>query len=129
MSTGDPAIFDFTWVRGTTRPFIMKFQRSGIPLDFDDVRLSVYKDSGKNLAFRASIVGTPLSMTVTDPVTGEVTFTPSAAQTRSLTKTELGEVGKNRYEVELRNGTDEEVYLIGTVAGIGGLNDDEGDPS
>jgi hypothetical protein len=101
----------------------MRFKANGVALEFDDARISVFKDNGKTLAFRASVqAGT---IVISDPANGEITFRPTAAQTRGLTESKPDAVGKNKYEVELRNGTDEEVYVYGTIAAIGGLNDDE----
>lgn len=121
-----PKTFNFDWVRGTTSPFQVKISANGTPLPFDDVRLSVY--AGTNFAFRLSTLDTP-DQALVDDDTKQISFVPTAAQTRSLIKTNVGADGKNSYEVELRNGDSEEVYLLGTIAGIGGLNDDEGDVS
>jgi hypothetical protein len=90
------------------------------------VRLSVFK--GKVLAFRLSLVDNPGANPgqVLETSPGVVQFYPTAAQTRSMIETPNdGTVGKNKYEVELRNGTDEQIYLLGTIAAIGGINDDE----
>lgn len=121
-----PKVFNFEWVRGTTSPFQVKIQANGEPLPFDDARLSVY--AGTNLAFRLSTLDTP-SQALVDSDTKQISFVPLASQTRSLIRTNLGADGKNSYEIELRNGTSEEVYLLGTISGIGGLNDDEDDVS
>lgn len=121
-------VFDFLWVRGTTAPLMVSFKIDDVALPFDDVRLSVYKNKGKTLAFRLTLahdagVG-PGKVQIVSP--GVVKFTPTAAQTRGLDETPNdGSPGKNRYEVELRNATDEEVYLVGTIAAVGGINDDE----
>lgn len=96
------------------------------PLPFDDMRLSVF--AGSTLAFRLSTLDTPTQALVDDD-TKQVSFVPTAEQTRSLSRTNRGQPGKNSYEVELRLGTSEEVYLLGTIAGIGGINDDEVEPS
>lgn len=119
----EPGVKDFTWVRGTTTPLVMRFSANGVPIEFDDCRISVFKDKGRNLAFRVSIADG--SVVKSDPATGEITFRPTAEQTRSLTQSKPGDEGKNSYEVELRNGGDEEVYVYGTISAIGGLNDDE----
>jgi hypothetical protein len=121
-------VYDFLWVRGTTAPLIVSFKIDDVPLPFDDVRLSVYKNKGKTLAFRMSLAndaGTgPGKVSIDSP--GVIRFTPTAAQTRGLDETPNdGTEGKNRYEVELRNGPDEEVYLLGKIAAVGGINDDE----
>lgn len=127
-------IFNMEWVRGSTPPNLFRFQRrtslpgvepiTRVPLVFDDARVSVY--AGKKFLFRLSVVENTVH--ITDPDTGEIRFTPTADQTRMLVRTEPGEPGKNRYEIELRNGTDEQVYVMGTIAGVGGDNDDEGTP-
>lgn len=120
--------YNFLWVRGTTAPLIVSFKIDDVPLPFDDVRLSVYKGKGKTLAFRLSLVDDggvgPGTVQIDSP--GVIRFTPTAAQTRGLDETANdGSEGKNRYEVELRNGLDEEVYLMGVIAAVGGINDDE----
>jgi hypothetical protein len=116
-------IKDFEWVRGTTKPdLIFTFTRYGSPLAFDDARLSVYKDQGKTLAFRATVTGGQIVM---DAELGKITFTPTAAQTRSLTQTKADGLPRNKYEVELRINGSEEVYVMGNITATGGLNDDE----
>lgn len=117
-----PDIYDFTWVRGTNVPLIVRFKQGDNPVPFDDARLRVY--NGSNFLFMLSI--TEGGAEVTDPAAGEVTFTPDVEDTRSLAQSKVGAVGKNQYEIELRNGPSEVVYVMGTIAGIGGLNDDEG---
>jgi hypothetical protein len=91
-------------------------------MEFDDVRLSVYKDNGRTLAFRVSTLeGT---MILTDPAISQITFTPTPEQTRSLTESRIGGDPKNRYELEVRHNGSEQVYLLGRITAIGGLNDD-----
>lgn len=119
----EPAVNDFLWVRGTTTPLVIRFKKNGVAIEFDDARISVFKNKGKELAFRVSIEDG--RVVKTDPSEGEITFQPTAAETRGLTQSKDEEDGKNRYEVELRNGGSEEVYLYGTIKAIGGLNDDE----
>jgi hypothetical protein len=128
----DLGVFDFTWVRGTTAPFIVAMKINDVPIPYDDIRLSVF--NGNTLAFRITLEAneatgaqTPGTVKITNP--GEFTFMPTAEQTRLLTKVAQGAPGKSSYEVEIRNGQDEEVYLLGTIAGIGGLNDDEDEAS
>jgi hypothetical protein len=116
-----PKTYDFTWVRGTNVPVRFTLSRNGVPISFDDARLTVSK--GKDLLFRLSVVDG--GGEVTNPATGEVTFTPTTEQTRLLVETSLGKPGKNNYELEYRDGTSEQVYLIGTITGLGGRNDDE----
>lgn len=120
----DLGTYDFEWVRGTTEPLVVSLKINDVPIAADDVRLSVYK--GKNLAFRLTLAddaGTGPGKVSVD--TGVYTFQPTEAQTRSLNETARGDAGKNSYELAVRNGADERVYLLGTIAGIGGLNDDE----
>lgn len=127
-------ICDFTWIRGTTTPLIMTYTQNSVPLPFDDARLSVYDKTGL-LIFRLSLgdnPGTGPGTVTKDIVTGQLTFQPTAEQTRALIASKVGTVaskGKNKYEVELRNGLDEDVFLMGTICAIGGLNDDEEIPS
>jgi hypothetical protein len=125
-----PGILDFNWVRGTTTPLIVGMVIDSVPVPYDDVRLSVY--NGSTLAFRLTLEdheGTgPGTVEITAP--GVFKFTPTAAQTRSLKQSKTdGSPGKSSYEVEIRNGELEDVYLMGVISGIGGLNDDEEDAS
>jgi hypothetical protein len=129
----DLGVYDFRWVRGTTAPLIVSFKINDVPIPYDDVRLSVWK--GGVLAFRITLADNEDTAGAQNPGTvkvvspGTFQFMPMAAQTRSLIKTADGAVGKNSYEIEIRNGEDEEVYLMGTIAAIGGLNDDEDEVS
>lgn len=117
-----PDVYDWDWVRGTTEPVIMRFKQNDVPIPFDDVRLRVY--NGSTFLFMLSI--SEGGATVTDAPNGEVTFQPTATQTRSLAQSKIGAAKKNSYEVELRNGASELVYVLGSIGGIGGLNDDKG---
>jgi hypothetical protein len=123
-------VFDFEWIRGTTSPFMVEMVTGDppAPIPLEDIRLSVYNANGKDLAFRITLVDNPgtLPGQVYEASPGIFVFTPTAAQTRLLTKTERGQPGKNRYEVEVRVDEAEDVYLLGVIAGIGGINDDEG---
>lgn len=120
--------FDFNWVRGTTTPLQLSFKIDNVAIPYDDIRLSVWNGGGKTFAFRLSLVDDPGvgPGKVEEISAGVLSFRPTAAQTRLLTKTEEGDPGKNRYEVEVRNGVNEDVHLMGVIAGIGGINDDEG---
>lgn len=122
-----PGTFDWQWVRGTTTPVIFTLQSNGDPMTFDDVRLSVYKDNGRTLAFRVSL--SDGTMTLTNPATSEITFTPTPEQTRSLSESKIDADPKNRYELEVRDNGAEQVYLLGMIRAIGGLNDDEEEAS
>jgi hypothetical protein len=121
-----PGVFDFDWVRGTTSPYIVRLTIDDVAIDYDDVRLSVY--NGSTLAFRLTLednAGTdPGCVNETEP--GVLEFIPTPAQTRMLKKVNVGSVGKSSYELEVRDGLMEWVFLMGTIAGIGGINDDEG---
>lgn len=122
-----PAIVNMYFVRGSTDPKIWRFSLSGTspatPLPFDDARLTVAK--GNTVLFRATMADADHQIVLTDYATGEITFTPTAEQTRLVPKTKTGATPKATYELELRTGAIERVYLMGTVEGIGGLNDDE----
>lgn len=121
-----PTIYDFVWVRGSTTPLVLRFKRGTDPLPIDSARLVVYNARGKTLAFKmdtAAPVGGDAAITDVDE--GEVTFTPTQAQTRSLTESaDADGPGKNKYEVEIRKGASREIYVLGTITAIGGLNED-----
>lgn len=123
-----PAIYPLSWVRGTTTPFVFAIKREGVPLPFDDIRLTVSKKQGGALLFRATYSDDG-GITVVNPATGLVKFQPTAEQTRLLIQSKEGQDAKNIYELEYRNGFSEEVYLMGDVTGVGGINDDEDDAS
>lgn len=116
-----PQEFNIEWTRGTTEVFVARFSLNGVALSFDDARFTV--NAGKNLLFRLSIADGGVAHT--DVETGEITITATPAQTRLLLETKADGVARNKYEIELRNGTVEKVYLMGTISGIGGINDDE----
>lgn len=131
-----PATYDFDVVRGSsgaTQGLIVRLKTKDlndniVTMLFDDVRLSIYdkpaKSSSKTLLVRASISGDDDvgfgALFVTDEYEGEVSWEPHAADTRAL---KIG--AKNHYELEVRHGTEEVVYLLGTITDVGGLNDDE----
>lgn len=116
-----PQTFNIAWTRGTTETFVVKFQRNGVAIPFSDARFTV--NSGKKFLFRLSILEGGVEHT--DVENGEITIRPSATQTRMLAQTKEDDVARNQYEIELRNGAEENVYLMGTISGIGGINDDE----
>lgn len=126
-------ICDIFWIRGTTAPFIMTYTQNGVPLDFDDARLSVFDKTTNALLWRLTLAdnpGTGPGTVTKDLITSRITFHPTAEQTRALIASKVGtakDKGKNRYEVELRSGAEENVYLMGIICAIGGLNDDEGE--
>jgi len=114
-----PATYNFTIVRGSTTPFVFRLLQGGVspptPIAYDDVRLSVGKE-GATL-YRKTLEDATL--TESDPLIGEITWTPTPAETRQISKR------GTYYEVEIRMGSSEEVYLRGTITGIGGANDDD----
>lgn len=122
-----PATYDLTIVRGTQGPtqglvFRLKADDNGtyVNISFDDVRLSIYKR--KTLLIRATLANGLL--VVSDPTEAEITWTPTADDTRLIP------VGaKSQYELEVWNGDTEIVYMMGTITGLGGINDDEDDAS
>lgn len=123
-----PATYDFAWVRGSTTPLRLTFMVNSVAIPYDDIRLSVF--AGTKLAFRLSLADNAsqsgLPGSVKENVAGDISFIPTATMTRALRQSANdGSPGKNTYEVEVRNGQDEEVYVMGTITGIGGLNDDE----
>jgi hypothetical protein len=123
-----PAVRDMYIVRGSTDPKVWRFKDSdGNGIIFDDLRFTCNK--GNKLLFRVSITGdgdAPAQIEMTDYVTGEYTFTPTAEQTRLVPKGTVAEgTVKARFEIEGRQGTLEQVWLMGAVDGIGGDNDDE----
>lgn len=117
-----PATYNFTVVRGTSGPtqgivFRLK-DSSGDPIEFDDVRLTINKKSA--LLLRVATIDPDDTLTVTDVNSAEITWAPTAEQTRLIP---LG--AKATYEVEVRHDGFEVVYMIGTITGIAGINDDE----
>ena len=121
-----PATWDFSVVRGSAGPGQgIKVQLktkdsagvlSNIP--FDDVRLTIY--NRQTYVLRATIGNGEI--VVTDPVNAEVEWQPTTVETRLIPKG-----AKATYELEVRNGASEIVYMVGTITGIGGINDDVGD--
>lgn len=123
-----PAIYPLSWVRGTTTPLVFAMRRNGVPLPFDDVRLSVYKKNG-SIIWRATYSDGG-GITVVNPATGLLKFQPTPEQTRQLIQSKTADSeAKNIYELEYWYQGSQEVYLMGDVLAIGGINDDEADPS
>jgi hypothetical protein len=115
-----PGFYDFDLVRGSTSPFVFELfnigeEDSEVPLVFDDVRLTVTANDG-TLILRATVEDGTLTL---NSEGNEITWTPTAAQSRLLA---LGP--KNKYEVEVRISGTQEVWLMGTITGLGGINDD-----
>jgi hypothetical protein len=120
-----PATYNFSVVRGTSGPtqglVVQLKAQSGLSLvniPYQDVRLSIYDPKGRTLILRASLSGG--SLIESDLANAEITWAPTAAQTRLIP---IGD--KASYELEVRNAGTEIVYMLGTITGIGGLNDDE----
>ena len=118
-----PATHAFTVVRGTTDPFIFRIKTadpgnpgSFIPMPLTDVRLTIKNGSDAPVTYSLDNG----DFVLTNVATGEYTWTPTPADTRKFKAD-----GKSTYELEVRNGpTFEMVYLVGTINGIGGLNED-----
>ncbi len=119
-----PATYNWSIVRGTTAPFVVRLQ-GGDPLvaiPFDDVRLSISNLSGSTEILRVTISNG--RMIVTDPATSEVAWIPEPEESRKIPKG-----AKSSYELEVWNGESQLVYIMGTITGIGGINDDDEDVS
>ena len=125
-----PATYDFDVVRGSSGAFnglVVRLKTRDendnlINLQFDDVRLSIY-DKAASSATRELLIRATFEngqMQLSDEYDAEVSWVPTAEETRTL---KIGE--KNHYELEVRDGTEETVYMLGIINGIGGLNDDE----
>jgi len=118
-----PATYDFSVVRGTAGPTQgLKFRlkaKNGETLEnipFEDVRLSIYQR--KTLLLRATLQNGKLA--ISDPSQAEILWSPNTVDTRLIP------VGaKATYELEVWNGETEIVYMMGTITGIGGINDDQ----
>lgn len=123
-----PGTYDFSIVLGTTTPFRVRFKNSDgaeppvlTNIDFDSAHLSIYngtKPVADKLILRLE-TGVDAEFVISDALEAEVTWTPTPEQSRLIP---VGE--KAHYELEIRNGASQEVYLMGTITGIGGLNDD-----
>ena len=118
-----PATYDFSVVRGSAGPGnglklrlkVTDDSDNEANLAFEDVRLSIYNRSTYTL--RASLANGKI--VVTDPLEAEVEWIPTTEDTRKLLKGD-----RNQYELEIRNGTYETINMIGTITGVGGINDD-----
>lgn len=127
-----PGTYDYTVVRGTTSPLVVQLQAPEdlaydppvfIPIPFTDVHLSVQPGGGGTVILKKLSDNDPRFF-VSNEYEGEVTWLPTPAETRALAESKNGAPGKNKYELELWNGTEQEVFLIGTITAIGGINDD-----
>ena len=123
-----PRSYDIVWVRGTTEQIKFGFKAGDDAIPADDVRFTAYNKGGKSLAFRLTLENN-MGVSVDSAPDGRYLFSPTAEQTRSLTQTKADGVPQNTYEIELRNGASERVYVLGTIDAIGGINDDESDAS
>lgn len=118
-----PATYDFSVVRGTSGPtqgLVVRLKAQDgdnlVNIPYEDVRLSIYKR--KDLLLRATLSNGQI--VENDIAEAEVAWVPTVDDTRLIP------VGaKARYELEVWNAGAQVVYLLGTVTGIGGLNDDE----
>src|SRR3954462_9631335 len=116
-----PGKYPFTLWRGSTDPFSFRIlDDAGVPLSFTDIIFTISK--------KTSVVDTDpivrMALSDGDPnfaidATGLVTWIPTPLQSRSLF---VGTAQK--YEVELRNGPMELIYLVGDITGAGGINPD-----
>jgi hypothetical protein len=121
-----PATYDFAVVRGAAGPtqgLVIRLKTKDengdlFNIPFDDVRLSISR--GDVLIARHSIANGRL--VVSDIVEAEIAWRPTPEETRAIPTG-----SRARYEVEVRNGTSESIYMVGTLTGIGGINDDDGD--
>ena len=116
-----PAIYDFEMVRGATDPFTVQLlftEEDGTetPIPFDDVRLTITDLDGVLILRKTFVDG---DFVLSDTSLSEVQWSPTADESRLLS------VGPNqKYELEIRDGSSQSVYMLGTITGIGGLNDD-----
>lgn len=116
-----PGFHDFDLVRGSTSPFVFELFAVGdadseIPMVFDEVQLTVASNGGTVLFTKKLSTGG-----LTQNSEGnEITWTPTPAESRSL---EAGP--KQKYEVEVRVQDSQEVWLMGTITGLGGINNDD----
>lgn len=126
-----PGIHNYTIVRGTTAAFVVQLQAPEdleydppvlIPIPFTDVHLSIKPGSGA--VFIKKLSDDDPRFYVSNEYEGEITWLPTPAESRSLVESKDGAPGKNKYELEVWNGSEQEVYLTGTITAIGGINDD-----
>jgi hypothetical protein len=119
-----PGTYDFSIVRGTTQPLIfqLKVSDGATPpvltnMVFDDVIITIQPKNGTKIV--AKISEAQPRFAVTDALENELTFTPTPAETRTYPAG-----AKTTYEVEVRDGTSQMVYLTGTITATGGINID-----
>jgi hypothetical protein len=117
-----PATYDFTVVRGTSGPtqgltVRLKAQSGNVLVNipYQDVRLSIYLR--KVLLLRATLSGGQL--VESNLAEAEINWPMTVDISRQIP---LG--AKASYELEVWNAGTQIVYMIGTITGLGGLNDD-----
>jgi hypothetical protein len=125
-----PGQYDYTVVRGTTPPLVVQLlapdpndPNTLIPIPFTDVHLSIQPGPAGTI-FRKKLSDDDPRFYVSNEYEGEITWLPTPAETRSLQESKNGAAGKNKYELEVWDGTEQLVYLQGTITAIGGINDD-----
>jgi hypothetical protein len=116
-----PGQYDFAMVRGTTSPFVFRLKQDDgtgalVPMPFDEVRLAIAINPTTTLIKSTVPDG---GLVVTDAGQGEITWTPTVEETRQLPLNQAVP-----YEIEVRKDTNQDVYLMGGITGIGGTNDD-----
>lgn len=117
-----PGEFDFTIVRGTTQPFAVRISIDDVPIPNDAVIISI--KTGATITHKSS-ADVDSGFTY-DGMSGIATWIPTPAESRALKVTPDGEeVPPNSYEIELRNGSTQMVYLTGKITAIGGINNDD----
>lgn len=119
-----PATYDFTVVRGTSGPtqgLVVRLKAqdgdSLVNIPYEDVRLSIYKRT--TLILRATLSGGKI--VETDIAEAELAWVPTVDDTRLIP---VG-VNKCQYELEVWNAGTQIVYMLGSITGVGGINDDE----
>jgi hypothetical protein len=116
-----PGTYDFTIYRGTTDPLSFRISNTDGIIPFTDIQLTISNIKATESA--DPLVRKKLSDDdpgfISDDYSGTITWIPTPAESRLIP------VGaKAKYEVELRNGTSQLIYLIGTITGAGGINAD-----
>jgi hypothetical protein len=119
-----PGQHDFEIVRGTTQPLVfrLKISDGGDPpilsnMPFDDVVITIQPKNGSKIIAKISEANPRFF--VSNVGEAEITFRPTPAQSRSYPPG-----AKTTYEVEVRSGDNEDVFLMGTITATGGVNID-----
>jgi hypothetical protein len=119
-----PATYDFTVVRGTSGPtqgLVVRLKAQDgdnlVNIPYEDVRLSIYKRN--TLILRATLSGGKI--VETNIGEAELAWVPTTDDTRLIPEG----VNKSRYELEVWNAGTQIVYMMGSITGLGGINDDE----